>query len=117
MTITLTEAAAREVQRLVDQQRQDGGDGGETDTPLYLRVEAKQGGCSGLSYGLDLTDTKTDEDEASTQHGIEVICDSKSLAQLDGTTVDFQDGLMGRGFVFANPQAKSGCGCGTSFAV
>ncbi len=117
MAITLTQAAAKEVQRLVEQKRQDSGDGEQAEAALYLRVAAKEGGCSGLSYGLDLTDTKTDEDEASIQHGIELICDSMSLVHLDGTTVDFQDGLMGRGFVFANPKAKSGCGCGTSFAV
>ncbi|MFH1417565.1 MAG: iron-sulfur cluster assembly accessory protein [Planctomycetota bacterium] len=117
MTITLTEKAAKEVQRLVDLQRQDSGDSEQAETPLYLRVAVKEGGCSGLSYGLDLTDKKTDQDEASTQHGIELICDSKSVVHLDGTTVDFRDGLMGGGFVFSNPKAKSGCGCGTSFAV
>ncbi len=117
MNITLTETAANEVQRLIDQQRQDSKDTEQAETALYLRVAVKLGGCSGLSYGLDLTHTKTEEDEVSIQHGVELVCDSKILEHLDGTTVDFQDGLMGRGFVFANPKAKSGCGCGTSFAV
>jgi iron-sulfur cluster assembly accessory protein len=56
-------------------------------------------------------------DETWPQHGVEVICDSKSMLYLDGVTVDFKDELMGRGFVFNNPNATSSCGCGSSFSA
>lgn len=115
--ITLTELAAREVKTIINQQNEaaqkDGGDA----KPLFLRVGVKGGGCSGFSYSLDLTETKTDMDESEVMHGVEVICDSKSLIYLDGTTVDFKDEVMGRGFVFNNPNATSSCGCGSSFSA
>ena len=69
------------------------------------------------SYTLDLTETKGDMDEAWDLHGVEVICDSKSLLYLEGTTIDFKDEIMGRGFVFSNPNATSSCGCGSSFSA
>ena len=82
-----------------------------------LRVGIKGGGCSGFSYILDLTETRKETDEAFEQHGITIICDPKSLLYLNGTTVDFKDEIMGRGFVFQNPNATTTCGCGSSFAV
>ena len=82
-----------------------------------IEFSGPTGGCSGFSYSLDLTETKTDNDEVSAQHGIDVICDSKSNLYLDGTKVDFKDEVMGRGFVFENPNATSSCGCGSSFSV
>jgi iron-sulfur cluster assembly protein len=115
--VTLTETAAREVNKIMEQQREAAGKNGEGPKPLYLRVGVKGGGCSGFSYTLDLTEVKTEYDESSTQHGIEVICDPKSLLYMEGTTVDFKDELMGRGFVFKNPNATTTCGCGQSFAV
>ncbi|MEM7623488.1 MAG: iron-sulfur cluster assembly accessory protein, partial [Planctomycetota bacterium] len=84
---------------------------------VRLRVGVKGGGCSGFSYVLDLTETQKDSDEAFEQHGVTLICDPKSLLYLRGTTVDFKDEIMGRGFVFQNPNSTSSCGCGSSFAV
>lgn len=115
--ITLTETAAREVNNIIKQQQEAARTNGGEPTPLYLRVGVKGGGCSGFSYSLDLTETVTDTDERWDQHGVQVICDEKSCLYLDGTTVDFKDEVMGRGFVFQNPNATSSCGCGSSFSV
>ncbi len=108
--VILTETAAREIKTIIEQQELDA----ET---VCLRVGVKGGGCSGFSYVLDLTEKRKDSDELFEQHGIRVICDPKSLLYLGGTTVDFKDEIMGRGFVFNNPNASSSCGCGSSFSV
>ena len=108
--VKLTETAAREVNTIVDQQELD-------HEKIHLRVGVKGGGCSGFSYILDLTESIRDTDEMFEQHGIKVICDPKSLLYLNGTTVDFKDEIMGRGFVFQNPNANTSCGCGSSFSV
>ena len=115
--VILTELAAREVNNIIDQQNKSAKESGDKPAKLYLRVGVKGGGCSGFSYSLDLSETKSENDEVSQQHGIDVLCDSKSMLYLDGTTVDFKDELMGRGFVFTNPNATSSCGCGSSFSV
>ena len=117
MAIVLTESAAREINNIMAQQRETAEKAGDEFKPLSLRVGVKGGGCSGFSYTLDLTETKTENDEQWEQHGVEVICDSKSHLYLDGTTIDFKDEVMGRGFVFSNPNASSSCGCGSSFSV
>jgi len=110
MSITVTETAANEIKNIVTQQ--------ELDTEkVRLRVGVKGGGCSGFSYLLDLTEQYGDQDEAFEQHGVRVICDPKSYLYLDGTTIDFKDEVMGRGFVFSNPNATSTCGCGSSFSA
>jgi len=117
MSLELTEKAAKEVSKIIDEQYESARKNGEEPKKLYLRVGVKGGGCSGFSYSLDLTETKREEDEAWEQHGVEVICDSKSHLYLNGTTVDFKDEMMGRGFVFKNPNATSTCGCGSSFSA
>jgi iron-sulfur cluster assembly accessory protein len=108
--VILTEAAAREINTIIESQELDG-------DKVRLRVGVKGGGCSGFSYLLDLTETQKDSDELFEQHGIKIIIDPKSMLYLGGVTVDFKDELMGRGFVFNNPNASSSCGCGSSFAV
>jgi len=108
--IILTELAAKEIQRIIDEQELD-------KDKVRLRVGVKGGGCSGFSYILDLTESQKETDEAVEQHGITVICDPKSLLYLGGTTIDFKDEIMGRGFVFQNPNATSSCGCGSSFSA
>jgi len=115
--IILTEVAAREVNQIIKQQQEAAQKNGSEPAKMYLRVGVKGGGCSGFSYTLDLTETISEQDETFNQHGIEVICDPKSLLYLDGTQVDFKDELMGRGFVFSNPNATSSCGCGSSFSA
>lgn len=109
-TIILSEGAAREIKTIIQQQELDA-------DKIRLRVGVKGGGCSGFSYLLDLTETQKDSDEVFEQHGIKVIVDPKSLLYLSGTTIDFKDEIMGRGFVFNNPNATSTCGCGSSFSA
>ncbi len=82
-----------------------------------VRVSVKGGGCSGLMYDLDFDDQLTEKDEVFEDKGIKIICDKKSLLYLLGTTLDFSDGLNGKGFQFVNPNATRTCGCGESFAV
>ena len=106
--ILLSETAAKEIQHIIKEQELDA-------ERVRLRVGVKGGGCSGFSYVLDLTETQKETDELFDQHGIKIICDPKSLLYLNGTTIDFRDELMGRGFVFKNPNATSTCGCGSSF--
>lgn len=82
-----------------------------------VRVSVKGGGCSGLMYDLDFDDELTEKDEVFEDKGVKIICDKKSLLYLLGTTLDFSDGLNGKGFQFVNPNASRTCGCGESFAV
>jgi iron-sulfur cluster assembly protein len=82
----------------------------------YLRVGVKGGGCSGMSYTLGF-DHKTGHDIEYRINGIDVIVDKRHAMYLQGTSVDFHDGLDARGFTFTNPVATSTCGCGSSFSA
>ncbi len=82
-----------------------------------LRLGVKGGGCSGMSYVLAFDDKPRQDDETFAIEGLTVYVDPKSLFYLSGTTLDFQEGLQGRGFVFNNPNAAKSCGCGHSFGV
>ena len=82
-----------------------------------LRDAVKGGGCSGMTYDLDITDQERESDKVVEQYGVKVMVDKKSYIYLVGTELDFSDGLNGKGFVFSNPNAKKSCGCGTSFSV
>jgi iron-sulfur cluster assembly protein len=108
--VNLSESAAREIKSIIAQQELDA-------DKIRLRVGVKGGGCSGFSYLLDLTEAQKETDEVFEIHGIKLICDPKSLLYLSGVTVDFKDEIMGRGFVFQNPNATSTCGCGSSFSA
>lgn len=110
MGIILTETAAREVKTIVENEELDG-------EKVCLRVGVKGGGCSGFSYVLDLTEQQRETDEMFEENGIRVVCDPKSYLYLNGTTIDFKDEIMGRGFVFNNPNASTTCGCGSSFSA
>jgi iron-sulfur cluster assembly protein len=115
--VHLTEKAAKEVNEIISQQRAAAQSNGEEPKPFYLRVGVRGGGCSGFNYTLDLTESVNESDEQWEQFGVRVVCDSKSNLYLEGTTIDFKDEIMGRGFVFNNPNATSSCGCGSSFSV
>jgi iron-sulfur cluster assembly protein len=82
-----------------------------------LRVAVKGGGCSGLMYDLFFDGDITDKDEVFEDKGLKVLVDKKSLLYLLGTTLDYSDGLNGKGFQFVNPNASRTCGCGESFSV
>jgi iron-sulfur cluster assembly protein len=111
MPITLSETAAREIKTIITQQSLPA-------DQTKLRVGVKGGGCSGFSYMLDLTEEpKNEADEEMDSNGIKILCDMKSYLYLNGTEIDFKDEVMGRGFVFKNPNATSSCGCGSSFTA
>jgi iron-sulfur cluster assembly protein len=111
MPITLSETAAREIKTIIQQQELPA-------EVTRLRVGVKGGGCSGFSYMLDLTEeTKTEADEEMESNGVKILCDTRSYLYLNGVEIDFRDEVMGRGFVFKNPNATSSCGCGSSFTA
>ncbi|MHB1049963.1 MAG: HesB/IscA family protein [Bacteroidota bacterium] len=107
--IVLTERAASEVFSIKEKNN-------IPDTHA-LRLGVKGGGCSGLSYVLAFDDAVKEKDIILEKHGVKIVIDQKSMFYLSGTTLDFSDGLNGRGFVFNNPQASKTCGCGSSFGV
>jgi iron-sulfur cluster assembly protein len=82
-----------------------------------LRVLVKGGGCSGLMYDLEFDSQIKEGDQVFEDKGIKILVDKRSLLYLLGTTLDFSDGLNGKGFQFINPNATRTCGCGESFAV
>jgi iron-sulfur cluster assembly protein len=109
MPITLSESAAKEIKKIIKEQNLP-----ENETKL--RVGVKGGGCSGFSYMLDLTEEpKSEMDEEMDERGVKILVDMKSYLYLNGVEIDFKDEVMGRGFVFKNPNATSTCGCGSSF--
>lgn len=86
-------------------------------TAYFLRVSVISGGCSGLSYQLDFDNEERPKDQVFEHNGIKIVTDMKSLLYLLGTTLEFSDGLDGKGFYFNNPNAARTCACGESFAV
>lgn len=107
MAITITEAAARHVQKFLTNR----GKG------LGIRLGVKPSGCSGMSYVLEFVDEMQPEDQVFEGHGVKVIIDPKSLLYLDGTELDFTREGLNEGFRFNNPNVKDACGCGESFNV
>ena len=107
--ITITDKAATEISNIRS----------ENSIPenYYLRIGVKGGGCSGLTYSLGFDGERKDTDEILDIKGVQLLVDAKSLFYLDGTELDYTDGLNGRGFVFNNPNAVRTCGCGSSFGV
>lgn len=84
---------------------------------FFLRVSVVGGGCSGLSYKLDFDNESKPKDQVFDNDGIKVVTDLKSFLYLCNTTLEFSEGLNGKGFYFNNPNATRTCGCGESFAV
>jgi iron-sulfur cluster assembly protein len=104
--ITLSDAAAAKLTELTKE---------ETNTDIGLRVYILSGGCSGYRYGMMLEDQPTAEDIRVTSQGFNVYVDPQSMPLLNGAEIDHVDTLMGAGFTVNNPNAVSGCGCGSSF--
>ena len=107
MAVTLTEAAARHVQKYIDRR----GKG------LGLRLGVKTSGCSGMAYKLEFADEIHDDDQVYESFNVKVIVDEKSLPYLDGTELDYTREGLNEGCRFHNPNEKSHCGCGESFHV
>ena len=109
-SVTLTESAVRRVKFLMERKAVEG---------VALRLGVKGGGCSGLSYTMNLIDAGTDisdKDLRFDQNGITVVVDKKSARFLDGTELDYTTAnLLEGGWKWSNPNAKRSCGCGTSF--
>ncbi len=109
-SVTITKRAAEEVLRVIKEQ--------EFSDSTMIRIGAKGGGCAGFSYVLDFDEVgATEFDLTSEQYGVNLVIDKKSSFFMTGTELDFNDGLLNRGFVFKNPTATGSCGCGTSFSV
>jgi iron-sulfur cluster assembly protein len=109
MALALSEKAAKQVKELKQTQ--------SLPETAFLRMGVKGGGCSGMSYSLEFDTEMGPHDREFEIDGIRIVCDKKSYIYLNGTTLDYvQQGLTG-GFTFVNPNAKSSCGCGTSFSA
>jgi iron-sulfur cluster assembly protein len=108
MAVELSPAAVKRVKALMESQKLDN---------AFLRMGVKGGGCSGMSYALEFDTEQGPHDREFDIDGLKVVCDKKSYLYLNGTTLDYvHQGLTG-GFTFVNPNAKSSCGCGTSFSA
>ena len=83
----------------------------------FLRVSVQSGGCSGLSYKMDFENELKPKDQEFEDKGIKMVTDLKSFLYLVNTTLEFSDGLNGKGFYFNNPNASRSCACGESFSV
>lgn len=109
MAVALSESAVKHVKELKRAQN--------LGAEVFLRMGVKGGGCSGMSYALEFDTEMTPHDREFDIDGVKVVVDKKSYLYLTGTTLDYvQQGLTG-GFTFVNPNAKSSCGCGTSFSA
>ena len=103
-TLTVTDKAAEKIKSLIEQEKKQA-----------LRISVKPGGCSGFEYGMELDDKTTENDIVIEQKGIKIFVDKESMQKLNGVDVDYIESLQGAGFKISNPQAKSTCGCGSSF--
>lgn len=89
----------------------------EDNQELKLRVYVTGGGCSGFQYGFSFEENMAEDDTPVSRDGVTVLIDSLSYQYLAGSTVDYEEGLMGSKFVITNPNATTTCGCGASFTI
>ena len=109
LTINVSEKAASKVLQFAKKENLE---------EFGLRVGVKGGGCSGLTYTLSIDkEEPREDDKVLEEHGLRLFVDRKSYVYLAGTMLEYSDGLNGKGFVFNNPNAKTTCGCGTSFST
>jgi iron-sulfur cluster insertion protein len=107
-TVGFTDAAADKVKALIEE---------EKNPKLKLRVSVDGGGCSGFQYGFAFDENVADDDTVIEKNGVSMLVDVTSMQYLNGSEVDYLEGLEGARFVVNNPNAKSTCGCGSSFSV
>ena len=105
--VQITDAALAQVRSIQERENLAG---------HVLRVSVVGGGCSGMSYRMGFVETASPNDAIIDRDGVKLAVDPKSLLYLQGTVIDFADGLSGKGFTFNNPNAKRSCGCGSSFS-
>lgn len=106
--VILSEKAVQQIKRVQER---------EAKEKQFLRLSVVGGGCSGLSYKMAFEEATKDGDATFDFGGVQVVVDPRSMLFLKGMELDFSDGLNGQGFVFNNPNAKSSCGCGSSFSA
>lgn len=106
--ITVTETAAEEALRLLEGEDMDTNEAG-------LRLFVQQGGCAGLSYGMRFDYEPEEDDTVFEHHDLRIFVDPASMKYIEGSQLDFEDGLQGEGFHVENPNVVSECGCGESF--
>lgn len=107
-TMTLTDKAAQKVRKLREQ---------EDNPNLMLRVYVTGGGCSGFSYNFDFAEDLDDDDATFDNGDVSLVVDSLSYQYLNGSTIDYTEGLEGSRFIVDNPNATTTCGCGSSFSI
>lgn len=108
LTMSVTDLARRKLQEFL---------GGRTLDTVGVRVSVQPGGCSGASYGMEFAEKAEAGEVTLRSNGVQLFVHPDHAALLNGVTIDFVDELMGGGFRIANPNAKSGCGCGKSFSA
>ena len=106
--LVFTDAAARKVHELIQE---------EGNPELKLRVYITGGGCSGFQYGFTFDETRAEDDLALEREGVTLLVDPLSLQYLGGAEIDYAENLSGSQFVIRNPNAKTTCGCGSSFST
>lgn len=106
--IQVAERAAQELHRLAKEEKLE---------KYVLRLRVVPGGCSGMQYMMGFDEAEQDRDLIFENYGLRVAVDPESYMFLEGTTVDYEESLMGSGFVLRNPNVKSSCGCGHSFST
>jgi len=105
--VTLTETAARRVAAIAERKHK----------PAILRLAVDGGGCAGFTYSFDLADAPDEDDVIAETDGVRLVVDPASLELVRGSSVDFVEDLGGAAFRVTNPNAQSGCGCGSSFSI
>ncbi len=106
--ITVTETASEKIKELLNQENKEG---------WGLRIAVQGGGCSGMEYNLGLAEKPEDGDDTIESQGVKLFVDPFSLPYVDGSMIDFYEGIEGQGFTVNNPNAVKSCGCGSSFGV
>jgi iron-sulfur cluster insertion protein len=104
--ITLTTTAEAKIRELMQEEKET----------IGLRVYVRGGGCHGYQYGMSFESKMSDDDTVIEKDDVKLIVDSQSVPLLSGSEVDYTDSLQGSGFAIKNPQAKTTCGCGSSFS-
>lgn len=108
-SLSITEEAVKKIRALTEEK--------QSTEPSFLRLSVLGGGCSGLQYNFKFESAKEADDIVFEKGGVQVVIDEASLELLNGSVIDYIEGLMGSSFTIKNPKATSSCGCGNSFSI